>query len=464
MPTTRETVGLGVGLLCAVQFIDVLGVTSATTALPAIAEELKVGPAGVTAITTAYAAVFGGFLVVSSRLGDRWGHRRVLLIGLVLFAAVAVVGATAETALQVVVARALQGLAAAVGVPSALRLLLHLTPRPEHRTAAVAAWSAAGAAAGAGGYLVGGVLTDWWSWHAIFWINTPIGFTLAALIAWRITSTPRVEAPDRLDLTGAGLLVGAVMALVGGATLCQSADTRLIGAISVLAGAGLSGTFIRHHRRTPEPLIPPEAFRQSTLRAGALLSLANTATTSSSGVLVTLHLQQQLGSSPLEAGLRLLPFSLAVIIGSASAKPLHARLRPASLAGLGLLLIAVGNLGLAAASLSATGITVAVIVIGLGLGPASVAATDIATTVPDHLSGTASGIINTAAQVGTALGVAIFLAITAALGTTPAGTVIAWILIAIVAAISAGLSFRGRAALPRNSTDDIPEAQTKGDS
>lgn len=454
MATTHQSVGLGVGLLCAVQFIDVLGVTSATTALPAIAEELDAGPEAVTAIATAYAAFFGGFLVVSSRLGDRWGHRRVLLIGLVLFAAVAVVGATANSPLQVVAARALQGLAAAIGVPSALRILLHLTPRPEHRAAAIAAWSAAGAAAGAGGYLAGGMLTDWWSWRATFWINTPIGLALAALILWRITSSPRVEKQGRLDLPGAGLLVGSVMTLVGGATLCQSPGTRLIGAIGILAGAGLSGTFIMRQRRTPEPLIPPEALRQPTLRAGALLSLVNTATTSSSGVLVTLHLQQQLGSSPLEAGLRLLPLSLAVIVGSASAKPLHSRLRPASLAGLGLVLIAAGNLGLAAAAHTATGITLAVIVIGLGLGQASVAATDIGTTVPDHLSGTASGIINTAAQVGTALGVAIFLAIAAALGTSPAGTVIAWILVAVVAATSAGLSVRARAALPRRGAHD----------
>lgn len=447
MPRTRR-IGLGVVLLCAVQFVDVLGVTSATTAIPAIAAELSAGPAAVTALATAYAALFGGFLVVGSRLGDRWGHRRILLVGLVLFAAVAVVGATATTPTQVVAARGLQGLTAAISVPSALRLLLHLTPEPGERTTAIALWSAAGAAAGAAGFLVGGFLTDWWSWRGIFWVNTPIGLMLAALIAWRITAGPPAQRGARLDVAGAGLLVTAVMVLVAGAALCEDPATRLTGSIGLLVGAGLAAGFVAHQRHASQPLIPPEAVGHRPLRAGTALSFVNTATTSSSGVLLTLHLQQELGATPLQAGLQLLPLSLAVIAGAAAAKPLIFRLAPAPTAGVGLLAVAAGNLGLAATAQNRIALSVAAALIGLGLGLASVAATGLGTTVPDRLSGTASGIINTAAQVGTALGVAAFLTLAAVTGPGPAGTITAWIAIAATAATTAALSYRARRQLP----------------
>ncbi|UNX53624.1 MFS transporter [Georgenia sp. TF02-10] len=437
MTSGRRAADLGVPLLCAVQFVDVLGVTSATTAIPAMVAELAAGPAVVVALATAYAAIFGGFLVVGSRLGDRYGSRRVLLLGLVLFAGVSVLGGTAATAVQLVAARALQGLAAAVSIPSALSLLLHLTPDPRRRTTAIAAWSAAGAAAGAAGFLLGGLLTDGWSWRAIFWINVPVGLALAVLIAWLVAPVRATAPTARLDGAGSVLLVSAVVALVAGAALCERSATRPAGVAVVLLGAALVAVFVAHQRRATDPLVPARAARVPTLRAGAGLSFVNTATTSASSVLLTLHLQERLGASPTEAGLRLLPLSLAVVAGSAVARPLTRRLTAADVAGVGLLAVAAANGSLALLHDSRPAVSAGVVLMGIGLGIVSVAATRIGTTVPEPLASTASGIVNAAAQVGTALGTAAFLMVAALPGSAGTGAALAWAAIAALALATA---------------------------
>lgn len=145
---TRRVIGGGVVVLCGVQFVDVLGVTSAVTAIPAMLAGVTAPSEATPVLAAVYAMLFGGLLVLGARLGDRYGHRRVLLAGIAAFAAVSVIGETAEHVAQLVVARGLQGAAAAVSVPPALRLLLDAAPEGPRRRSALAALSAAGAAAG----------------------------------------------------------------------------------------------------------------------------------------------------------------------------------------------------------------------------------------------------------------------------------------------------------------------------
>src|SRR4051794_39577368 len=183
---------LRVATLCGVQFVDVLGVTSANTAIPATLRGVTAPPAAAPILATVYAMFFGALLVLGARLGDRYGHRRMLLGGTVAFALVGLVGASAQDVIQVVVARGLQGAAAAMSVPSALRLLLDAAPGPAERRDALAAWSASGAAAGALGLLVGGVLADVFGWRAVFWVNVPVGIVL--VVALRLVVAP--SAPD----------------------------------------------------------------------------------------------------------------------------------------------------------------------------------------------------------------------------------------------------------------------------
>jgi len=205
-------------------------------------------------------------------------------------------------------------------------------------------------------------------------------------------------------------------------------------------------------RRTRDPLLPRAAVRSANLRTGTAVSFVNTATTSSTGVLATLFLQQHLGASPVGAGLVLLPFSLAVVAGSASSKPLGNRLGRRPLGAVGLAGIAVGNLLLVLTYGSIRGIVAGVMVAGAGLGVASVAATAIGTDVPGDLAGTATGLLNTGAQLGTALGVAALLILAAAL--PDAGTAVAWGVAAAAAALAAlGLAMNPHPSRRRHVTE-----------
>lgn len=274
-PSRRRTV-LSVAALCLVQFIDVLGLTSVTTAIPAMTAGLSAPEWSTGVLATVYAMFFGGFLVLGSRLGDRYGHRRVLLLGVGLFTVVAMVGSTAQEIVQLLVARALQGLAAAISVPSALRLLLHVTPEVGRRRTAVAAWGASGAAAGALGFLAGGLLTALWGWRSIFWLNAPIGIVLLVASRGLIAPLPRQGRSPRIDLPGSLLLVSAIMAVVIGTSLVERAQLRLLGAAGVVVGLLVGAMFLFQQRRTRDPLVPRAAFASINLRTGTAVSFANT--------------------------------------------------------------------------------------------------------------------------------------------------------------------------------------------
>ena len=397
-----------VAVLCAVQFVDVLGVTVVTTALPAMLESVGAPASAATLVATGYAMFFGGLLMLGGRLGDRFGHRRVLLAGLAGFGAASVVAALAGSVAVLVSARCLQGAAAAASVPTGLRLLSAVATGEDARRRALAAWSATGAAAGASGLLLGGVMTDLTGWRALFWLNVPLAIGLMAGVA-RVVPTTGRDRTMRLDAVGAALLTVAVMVLVLGATLVIDRPAAGIGGL--VAGGALLAAFALVERRVRDPLLPRAALRSLHLRAGASASWLNTATTSSTMTLATLYLQGERGASATTAGLALLPFSLCVVVGAALAAGILRRRPPAAAIVLGLAVIGAGNaLLLAGPWALPAGAGVA----GLGIGIASVAATTLGTDVPDDLQGTAAGLLNTAAQLGTALGVAALLLVAAA--------------------------------------------------
>ncbi|WP_290471902.1 MFS transporter [Leifsonia sp. 71-9] len=433
-----------VPVLCLVQFVDVLGVTSATTAIPSILRGVHADAAFAGPLATVYAMFFGGLLVLGARLGDRFGHRRILLTGIALFGAVSVLGAAAgalgDAAIgAVLLSRALQGAAAAISVPSALRLLLEAAPAGDARRRAVAAWSATGAAAGASGFLVGGLLVQALGWPAVFWINLPLAAALFAgvLLAVARSSHPRDESP--LDVAGAVLLIAAVMAVIAGAALMESPPTLPAGILLVAVGAGLAALLVVRLRTARYPLIPRAAFASRPLRQGTAISFVNTATTSSSAVLATLFLQQTLKIGPVAAGLTLMAFSVAVILTSSTTGTIFRNWGAHALAATGLATIAIGQLVLATTTGPWWGVLVGVALAGAGLGLSSVAGTSIGTSVPGSLEGSASGILNTGAQLGTALGTSVIVLI-AAFGGVTAG----WLTAAVAAAVTAAWC-----ALPR---------------
>jgi len=199
---------LAVTALCLVQFMDVLGVTVVVTALPSMLTSLHASQSYSTLVATGYAMFFGGLLMLGARLGDRYGHRRTILASLAVFAAGSAITAAATSVVILTAGRCLQGAAAAASVPSALRLLTTITPAGSARRRAIAAWSAAGAAAGASGFVVGGVVTDLTSWRAVFWGYLPLAAVLGAVIALSVERDAGDEPPVSLNLTGSAALPG----------------------------------------------------------------------------------------------------------------------------------------------------------------------------------------------------------------------------------------------------------------
>jgi predicted MFS family arabinose efflux permease len=363
--------------------------------------------------------VFAGLLLLSARLGDRYGHRRILLVGLAVFGLAALTGGAAHSIGQVVAARIGQGAAAALCVPAAMWVLLRLSPQPGRRRTALAGWSAGGAVAGVLGYVVGGGLTQALSWHLVFWIIVPVTVVLIVGVVLLLPADPADRAV-RLDVWGAVLLTAAIMAIVGAASILQD-GLVVIGSTGLLVGVVLGASFAVQQRavqqravqqrRAAEPLIPRDARRDAGLRTGVAVSFVNTATTSGIAIVVVLLLQNDLGLSPATAAVVMMPLSGAVVIGSVLSRlpaMTSSSVRPTVL---GLLAIAAGGLILAVRHDRIPVIVVAISIAGVGLGLASVGATSIGTASTTGSS--ALGLLNTAAQLGNALGVAALLGSTA---------------------------------------------------
>jgi MFS family permease len=439
-------------VLCLVQLVDVLGVTAAIVAIPSMLDGVGAQASAAGPVATAYAMLFGGLLVVGARLGHRYGHVRVMLVGLAVFAVAGGVGAVASHAWQLVLARGVQGAASALTVPAALSLLLAAATATGERARALGLWSAAGAAAGAGGLFLGGALTELLGWRAIFWVNAPLALALAGGVLSWVRVRPVQDPKASLDVVGTALLVTAVMSLVLGSAWVQEPGSRAQGLLVVLGGAAAGGLLAAWLRRSRAPLVSLASLRRPRLLAGALGSFVNTAVTSSTAVLLTLWLQRRLRLGAFEAGLALLSLSLAVVVGSTLA-PRWARAHgPRRPAVLGLAGMAAGNAaialtmaagGRAEVAVTMVGTVSGLVLLGAGLGLSSVAFNDIGTDLPEPEVSTATGVLNTGAQLGTALGVAALLVVAApgTYGAVPADTV-AVLAAALVAGCAAAVAAR----------------------
>ena len=443
-------VGGVVAALCLVQFVDVLGVTVVITALPPMLADVGGTPADGTLVATGYAMFFGGLLMFGARLGDRLGHRRTILASLGLFAAGSLLAAVATSVIALTAARCVQGAAAAGAVPSALKLLTTVADGDRARARAVAAWSAAGAAAGASGFVVGGVVSAVTTWRVIFWGLLVMAAAQAVAITLWVPRDPRSLRRTPLNALGSVLLTAAVMLLVVGTTLLGEDGHRTAGALLVGAAAAVAAGFVAADRHATAPLLPAALLRTPHVLRGTTGSFVNTATTSGVATLITLYVQSTLGRSSLEAAATLLPLSASVIVGSIAAARLIVRTTRERITAAGLALIGAGIalplLAPATAVLVGTGMAVA----GVGLGLAAVATTSLGTDVPEASRATASGVINTSAQLGTAIGTALVLLLAAATtGIPDASTgvpVVAWGATALLALGAAAWFARLRAA------------------
>ncbi|MDX6262041.1 MAG: hypothetical protein QOH84_3729 [Kribbellaceae bacterium] len=393
--------------LCTVQFVDVMGVTVVVSALPRMLADLGGSAAQAGLLVPVYAVGFSSLLLLSARLGDRFGPRRMLIAGLAVFAVGSMAAAAAPTMATLVTGRAIQGAAAAVSVPNALVLLTRVADTQVARDRVLGAWNACGGLAGAAGLLVGGLTTSAVSWRAIFWGNLAVTAVLVAVLLRLVERDRPSDERSMIDPRSVVLQVISVAAIVAAANTAGKAWPLPVGL--GLAGILAAGWLVVRERSTASPLVPRAVWRPAFV-AGLAGSFGITATTSSFVVVGTVYLQESEGFSPASAGLMILPFSVAVVLAAGVAGRLMPRVGPRRTLTVGLVLIAGGAAVVVAWSATAT-LLIGLALAGLGNGMGAVAAYGLGTAVPVEQQGSAAGLLNTAAQIGTATMVAVTIAV-----------------------------------------------------
>ncbi|MCX4991282.1 MULTISPECIES: MFS transporter [unclassified Streptomyces] len=407
-----------VALACAGQFLVVLDVSVVNVALPSMRTDLGLSAPGLQWVVNAYSIAFAGFMLLGGRAGDLYGRKRMFLVGLALFTLASVGGGLAQEGPQLLVARAVQGLGAAVLAPSTLTILTSAVPEGAARARAIATWTAVGAGGGAAGGLVGGLLVDGLSWRWVLLINVPVGaVVLAGAARWLVES--RAGDGRRLDLPGALLVTAGLATLAYGIVQTEAEGwTAPATLVPLCAGAVLIGVFLVVEARTRAPLMPLKLLRLRSVSSANAAMFVSGSAMFCMWFFMTLYAQNVLGYSPLDAGLALVPSSLAVVVGSKLAPRLMPVIGARAVAVLGTLLAAAGfgwqsTMTADGAFLTAVMLPGVLMMAGAGLAATPLAAIATSGAAPED-AGLVSGLVNTSRVMGGSLGLAIMSTIAAA--------------------------------------------------
>jgi EmrB/QacA subfamily drug resistance transporter len=391
--------------------IAFLDATVVNVALPTIGEELDAGIAGLQWVVNAYTLTLSGFLLLGGSLGDHYGRRRVFVVGVIWFAAASLLCGVAPSVEALVAARALQGIGGALLTPGSLAII-EASFRAEDRGPAIGAWSGLGGMTAAIGPFLGGWLVEAASWRWIFLINLP----LAVLVVWvaqrHVPESRSPGAGGGLDYTGAALaaagLAGVVYALTDGPGLGWTSPRILLaGAVGVAALVA----FVLWERRSRHPMLPLDIFASRQFTAANLVTLVVYGALGGALFLMPIQLQRVVGYSPLQAGVALFPITLVMLLLSARAGRLSARIGPRLPMTLGPLLVAAGfvlytRIGPGASYLTDILPGMLVFAFGLTLTVAPLTATVLAAAPAEH-AGIASAVNNDVARAAGLLAVAV---------------------------------------------------------
>ncbi|MFC0622556.1 MFS transporter [Kribbella deserti] len=404
--------GLVLAAVAVVQFLVSLDLSVVNLGLPRIADALGFSEVGLTWVIHAYALTFGGLLLLGGKLADRFGRKRVLLLGLALFGLASLLGGFAQNPGQLVAARAAQGVGAAALAPAALSLLTATFPSGKARVRAFGIWSAMNAAGGALGVLIGGVLTQYAGWRWVMFVNVPMAVIAFALASRSIATDLPAQPRGRPDVLGAVLATAGMTLFVFGIVRTdQYSWTSLVTWGTLALAIALLAAFIAVERRTTrDPLIRLGLFGNRAVAGANAYNLLLGAAMASSFYFISLYLQRVLGTSPALTGLQFLPLALGVVVGSVLAVKLGYRVAPRTLVVGGGLLTAAGFawFGLISSDGSfASDVLGPSIVLSLGFGLCLGPVVSIATTgVAPYETGTASGLLASSRQIGASLGLA----------------------------------------------------------
>ncbi|MET7397153.1 MFS transporter [Dactylosporangium sp. NPDC005572] len=400
-------------VLALAQFIVVLDVTIVNVALPRIQTDLEFSPDGLQWVISAYTLLFGGFLLLGGRAADLLGSRRVFVIGLVLFGVTSLVAGLAPSPETLITARAVQGLGGALLSPAALAILTKTFSHGRDRNIAMGVWGGLGGLGGTLGVVAGGLLVDSLSWRWTFFVNVPIVIVLLFLAPVLVSHFPRHEgARGGFDIGGALLSTVGLLGVVYGVVRSEPlgwGSAEVIG--SLVVGVVLLVAFVVVEARSEAPLVPLRLFQSRALSTASGALALNGAAFLTMFFLTAIYMQQVLGDSALETGVKLLPMGIAAIVSAVVSTQLVHRFGTRAVQ-LGALLIAlVGLLLLSRAGANAsysTDLLPGLILFGIGIIPIGVTAQVSAVAdVAHHEAGAASGVVSAFYQVGGALGLAI---------------------------------------------------------
>jgi EmrB/QacA subfamily drug resistance transporter len=414
-PTSLDTPrakNVALALLAMTQFVIVIDASIVNVALPSIGKGLGFSRADLSWVVNAYTLTFGGFLLLGGRLADLVGRRRMFMYGLVLFSCASLAGGLAQSEPWLLAARAVQGLGAALVSPAALSLVTNTFREGSERNRALGVWGAVAGAGGAAGVLLGGILTSGLNWRWVLFVNVPIGIAAAALAPRVLVESKLDDAEHSFDIAGAVTVTAGLSLLVYALVDAVNAGWGTAATIGKLAGAAiLLIAFVIIERRERSPLMPFSIFRLRTLRGANVVGLLVGMSLFSMFFFISLYLQNVLGYSPIKTGISYLPLAVVIILAAGLASNLVTRVgfKPTLITGL--LFVAAGLAWFA--QVSPHGSFVADVLgpsllaaVGLGLSFVSVTIAAVTGIRPNE-AGLASGLINTAQQVGGALGLAI---------------------------------------------------------
>jgi EmrB/QacA subfamily drug resistance transporter len=419
--TTDRARWLALYVLCLGDLMIVLDQSIVNVALPSIKSDLGFSQASLAWVVNAYLLTFGGFLLLSGRLGDLLGNKRVFLGGVAFFTTASIACGLAPNAPFLVVGRAVQGLGGAAVSAVALSLIMGLFTEPADRAKAMGFFGFVMSGGGAVGVLAGGVLTGLLNWHWIFLVNVPVGIAVV-FAARRILPRDEVEpGSTRLDVPGAVLVTSALMlavyAIVGG-TDAGWTSVRTLGLLAV--SIVLFAAFVGWEARVTDPLVPLRLFRLRNVTVSQIVGVLWAGAMFAWFFLAALYLQRVLGYSALRVGLAFVPTSLVMMFCSLRLSDrlvMRFGLRPPltvglSLAGVSLALFALAPVDAIGLSGYCVHVLPSMVLLGIGAGiafnPVLLAAMG---DVEPHESGLASGVVNTSFMMGGALGLAVLVSV-----------------------------------------------------
>ncbi len=417
-PTRSSSPWAALALIVVAQFMVILDVAIVNVALPSMELDLGFSQSGLEWVVTAYAIVFGGFLLLGGRLADLVGRRRTFMAGIAVFTTASVLCGLSWSAGSLVAFRGIQGLGGALLAPAGLSILMTTFTEGRERNLALGVWGAASGSGAAVGVLLGGVLTSYLSWPWIFFINAPVGALLLAV-------TPRIlRARDvrgglrHFDLGGALSATGAVMVLVYGLTVATDHGFGSTAAVALfVAAAVLASAFIAIEQRAAVPLLPLRMFRNRTFAVGNAITTIVASIAFSEFFLLTLYLQNVLHYSPVETGLAFSAMAVTIAVASNGAQALVTRFGARHVLSAGLVLLTVSLVLVARLPVPARydiDLLGPFVLNGIGFSlcfiPMTIAGMQ---GVMPADAGIASGLLNTSRQVGGAVGLAVVNAIAA---------------------------------------------------